>query len=134
MKDSIVVHKVGLSNKYEKVDIWSKPYGSACASAVYHKIGNNDNKKLIKQTMSLVEAKEYLQKNNIQDVDILKMDCEGCEYEILTQELIEFIDPEVVLLEYHKGYQELVDVLESLQFKCDVETKHNNVGLIYAKK
>ncbi|MEZ0346220.1 MAG: FkbM family methyltransferase [Infirmifilum sp.] len=55
----------------------------------------------------------------IDDV-VLKMDCEGCEYDAVT-------DPEVlkvfrqVVIEYHRGYGKLVEILERAGFKTTIK-------------
>jgi len=53
---------------------------------------------------------------------VLKMDCEGCEYEALLHASPEDLKRfEEIIIEYHNGYKELKRFLESLGF--DVEIK-----------
>ena len=86
------------------------------------------------ETLSI---QDILDENNI-EADVLKMDCEGCEYNIiLTADLTKFKD---VILEYHnvEGHtpQELVDKLkkEGFTVKQFPDRLINNLGIIHAYK
>ncbi len=59
-----------------------------------------------------------MSKYNI-DSGILKMDCEGCEYGLLneTNETIQSFS--MIQIEYHYGYERLVNKLKELDFKCE---------------
>ena len=60
--------------------------------------------------MSLKEM--YEDEYQISKIDILKMDCEMCEYALLYDDsLIKYLDPELIMLEFHAGAQNLIPVL-----------------------
>jgi len=57
---------------------------------------------------------------------ILKMDCEGAEYDSLLKTSDDVIKKfETIILEFHNGHQVLVDRLESLGFVCNVDVNMN---------
>lgn len=61
-------------------------------------------------------VKEY----DLQDA-VLKMDCEGCEYEaILNSEVVTLRKFTRILVEYHRGFKGLVEKLESADFEVAV--------------
>ena len=54
----------------------------------------------------------------IEDNSVLKIDCEGCEYEVISSSKPEdFRAFEQVVIEYHDGYRELKKFLEDAGFK-----------------
>ena len=55
---------------------------------------------------------------------VLKMDCEGCEYECLK----DFIGYDEIILEFHSGPDELVQMLTNAGYKVEVTG-----ALLYAK-
>lgn len=66
------------------------------------------------------------------DADVAKIDCEGCEYDIILRWLKNRIYDEIVL-EYHRGYGQLVRKLRGLGYKVEfLKKESNNVGLLYA--
>lgn len=94
----------------------------------------------------IITLEEILKKNNLSGSCILKMDCEGHEYEIILsasqQTLTNFSE---ILLEYHYGYKNLKEKLEKCGFVVKVDKpitfkslfgmyKRMFLGLLYAKK
>jgi FkbM family methyltransferase len=84
---------------------------------------------------------KYLNDEAIDSVDILKLDCEGGEFDILlplsVSDLIRF---DRIVMEYHDGltkhnHNELVQLLEKAQFKVEVVPNfvHDDIGYIYAQ-
>jgi len=75
----------------------------------------------------------------------LKVDCEGCEYDLIlnaSDEALKAFDQ--IIMEYHYGYRNLVERLEQAGFKIKyslpkyyytIEAEHSNryIGSIYAK-
>jgi len=78
---------------------------------------------------------------NMEDGSILKMDCEGCEYETIprtsSKDLSVFSQ---IVIEYHNGYHELRNALEKAGFKAvikpirSVEIPIERQGYIIAKR
>jgi FkbM family methyltransferase len=85
---------------------------------------------------------QYLNDETIDSVDILKLDCEGGEFDILLplsiNDLIRF---NRIVMEYHDGltkhnHNELVQLLEKANFKVEVVLNlvHHDIGYIYAQR
>jgi len=91
------------------------------------------------ETLQLIP---YLDKEGITSVKILKMDCEGGEYDILlplrTEDLHRF---QFITMEYHDRitphhHSELVSLLENAGFsvECVSNKVHSEIGYIYARQ
>ncbi len=61
--------------------------------------------------------------------DVLKMDCEGCEYSLLGT-LKNFKE---VVLEYHSGHDAVSKVLKG-KYRIEIKEKDNEEGVLYARK
>jgi FkbM family methyltransferase len=59
---------------------------------------------------------------NIEDGSILKMDCEGCEYETISRASSKDLSVfSQIIIEYHNGYHELRNALEKAGFKATIK-------------
>lgn len=67
---------------------------------------------------------------------ILKIDTEGSEYDIFNslEEYSCFDDVDAILMEYHKGADELLNILRRHSYKIILNGPKNAVGLLYAIK
>lgn len=74
---------------------------------------------------------------------ILKMDCEGCEYQILNEDPKVITSFEQIMLEYHYGYEQIVDYLKNLgysvtftdpikSYNANAENPNMVTGMIFA--
>lgn len=125
----------GCSNKNEKITISGTGLGSQ-SDISKSKQGNE---------ISLMSLEEILNQFNV-DSAILKMDCEGCEYDSIldsSKEVLQKFD--LMFIEYHYGYINLKEKLEQCGFEVSISppvffhspnTKISKtyVGDIYAKK
>ncbi len=58
----------------------------------------------------------------IEDGSVLKMDCEGCEYEtVLNADLGDLVVFSQIVIEYHNGYREIKRRLEAAGFSTEVK-------------
>ncbi len=91
--------------------------------------------------MQLISLSSIFEDNELEYCDLLKIDCEGAEYEIL------FNAPGVILdkigsiaMEYHNGMyrkktvQDMVKLLRDNHFAVQLPTPKASQGLLYAKK
>lgn len=75
---------------------------------------------------------------------MLKMDCEGCEYQAFkTIKMENFAKIKRIVMEYHHGYESLKSLLEKNGFKCSVTKPYKsknrqnyvfNIGYLYAER
>lgn len=76
--DSIQIHDFGLFNNDVEIDIYIGTHSSLNNSLCRHKYSSPKTEKI-----KLKSAKDFLLTNNIDHIDILKVDTEGCEIHIL---------------------------------------------------
>lgn len=69
---------------------------------------------------------------NSEDI-VLKMDCEGCEYSLMSTNSKVLESVQEILLEYHRGFVSIVKFLEGLDFEVR-RNGNSTIGMIYAKK
>jgi FkbM family methyltransferase len=93
----------------------------------------------IKEKVKTQTFKTFIENNKIQNIDFLKIDCEGGEFHIFVDENKDFFKNNVhkIALEYHNEEKENIkSYLKSLNYKI-LETMENNlnytIGMIYAK-
>tara|TARA_B110001454_G_scaffold218179_1_gene245484 strand:+ start:2845 stop:3144 length:300 start_codon:yes stop_codon:yes gene_type:complete len=67
---------------------------------------------------------------------ILKLDCEGCEYDIILNTPKELLQKFThIQIEYHNGYQNIKQTLESYGFKVNIlKIENTKLGHILAEK
>lgn len=70
----------------------------------------------------------------LKTVDVVKLDCEGSEYEIIAAEEFFSLKPELILIEYHFGVRNLVNLLSKNGYETRVFPKRDDLGLIFANK
>ena len=86
----------------------------------------------------LFSLENILEQNNLNSA-ILKMDCEGCEYDSILKTDDKIIKKfSTIIIEYHYGYQNLVEKLENCGFQVEktppMYYSHYHIGYIYATK
>ncbi len=139
ISDKIHPQNCGLSDSNKNLDtyFYSDLSGSMSTSDGNNSHVNISKSKMNKTTIELKSAPETLKtilENNDSKV-ILKIDCEGSEYEIFEalnkHGLMKKID--YIMLEWHfKGEQPLLDILEQNGFASFSRTIFYDLGLIYA--
>jgi len=135
-----------------------KPYNIAISGKAGHKtffIEDNDNcsctiidEEINKinpkyQILKCITLKDVFQKNNIERIDFLKMDCEGSEYDILFNTPKKYIKKvKKISLEFHHSKSitynclDLKKFLEKNGFNVTIKggVINNRNGIIYAKR
>ena len=125
----------------------SKKKGKIMISTGYENLGGTDLKKFENgNNISITTLGELIKRFKITDEAILKIDCEGCEYEVLLGAKNSYIKKfKQIQIEYHYGYLNLKRKLEDAGFNVnhrmprymkniDAENNEMFLGLIFATK
>ena len=87
------------------------------------------------EELSFVDGTAFVLANVPPAVDLLKMDCEGCEYPLLEDKrFLEHLAPAEIVMEYHRGPERLVEILKSCAYTLEVVPCGETVGYIYARR
>lgn len=133
MEDKVVILDYALSDRVgkEKLIVFEDMPNAATISEDGTYVRAKIEKRIQVKTINL----EKLVSNfNIEIIDLLKMDCEGCEYKVFRS-----LEPRVlnkikdIYMEYHKGYEELKKDLENNGFEVTLRPSTSNSGLIVVK-
>jgi methyltransferase, FkbM family len=87
-----------------------------------------------KRVIDSITLKDIVSQYNISKIKLLKMDCEGCEYEVLQkleEEMFSIIDN--IILEFHDGLKFLADLLEKRGYNVKYD-KTNGSGILRASR
>jgi len=87
------------------------------------------------QQIQLVDAVAYLQAHGVTRADIVKMNCEGCEYELIGDaRLLRFLNPESLLVDYHHGSAPLHKVLAETGYSVEDTNPGEERGSLFATR
>lgn len=89
---------------------------------------NKDN------TIELLSLSTIISKFNLEGRLLLKMDCEGCEYNLINEDHNTLRKFSQIVMEYHHGYEELKKLLEKLGFEVYIKPTSKSSGYLSAKK
>lgn len=129
LDDRISIHPVGLSNCSGVV---SDPDAIRSIASMSH---NCLPENAASQQIQLVDAVTYLQAHGITHADIIKMNCEGCEYELIGDtRLLRYLNPENVLVDYHHGSQPLQKVFTELGYTVEDTNPGKRRGTLFATR
>jgi len=111
VSERITVHAVGLSDRERSLSVRSP-------SA---------------QVLTLVETRTYCLQAGIKDPYLMKMDCEGCEYELFSSEAFwTVLRPQHILMEFHYGGDRLAEILHRKGYA--VEPYDGPQGYLFAHR
>ena len=124
--NSVKIHTVGLHDRNEIKRIYIRKHASAGTSTFLHSDDKiNIRPGDISQDIKLVNSVEYLKENDIKNIDVLKMDCEMCEYVVFkNSEFLEYLKPKIILLEYHNGHESLQKIFLENEYEVEVDRKY----------
>jgi len=135
-------------NKFKNIILLNAGYGKDSKIVVDNNkisstgsslIASNDGKEI-----QIYSLKTLLNKYEIENA-VLKMDCEGCEYNLLDEDYEVLRRFNLIQIEYHYGYEKLKEKLEKCGFNVKYTEPENGynpdatnpnmaVGYIYAKR
>lgn len=88
----------------------------------------------LKKNVNVVTISDIIRNYQLPSLTLLKMDCEGCEYEVfkeINKETLSIIDN--IILEYHDHPQFIPDILRKEGFKVTYNEKES-IGILKAKR
>lgn len=133
---NIMAFNFALSNKTEKKVFYNNAINNGGNSFYNHLINKKDQVKSYVETVSI---NKFLYSKKINKIDLIKLDCEGAEYEILdTLKNNKTISINQIVGEYHNidvnlNVNLLIENLKQLGFTCSL-TKNGEVGLFFSKR
>ena len=86
-----------------------------------------------KMNVESLTFEDVMKRCNVEKIDLLKMDCEGCEYEIISkmsEDTMKCIAE--IILEFHDGPKQLPEILDKAGYK--VQFDKGKVGYLHAQR
>jgi len=110
---------------------------------LYQSEDDSGHSKFIKTSKSVKviskSLKEFLDENKIEQCDLLKLDCEGSEYEIMKSLPLKYFEKfKKIIIEYHLAdskpqlIEELKIKLKNLSYTISIKTLFEDIGFLYA--
>ena len=103
-----------------------------------HSAFSKNNKKITIESISL---KQIFDDNNIESCKLLKLDCEGSEYQIIDALPLNYFNRiENLVMEYHFAdskpelVQKLITKIKNAGFKITTKSHYNDMGFLSARK
>ncbi len=132
--NNIIPLNKALSNKPGKIELIvydSNP--NANSIDVYNMVTLQDSKH--KESVESITLNEIIGMFNGENVGLLKMDCEGCEYSVIEAlDKLNFEKISNICMEYHHGLQLLPKILKQNGFVVSIQENSQFMGYIKARK
>ena len=131
------IRNVKENNLEEKIILLNAAYGlneEISLDKTVERILNKDAKQNFNERkIRIYSLEELIKEFNIREA-VLKMDCEGCEYNLINENNQILSTFSSIQIEFHHGYEELLEKLKDAGFDVKVELNGKNFGYIYAKR
>lgn len=143
----IAKKNISLNNLIEKIDLIlgaiTKEEEEINVDPNY--VGTDPGTTYVKHGSSIINVKDGIQIStftleNLIDVKkiddaILKVDCEGCEYDIVLNSGKKILRKfSHIIIEFHKGYIDLKECLEKCGFFVRIKKSKRQIGFLYAER
>jgi FkbM family methyltransferase len=133
LSEKIQIFNYGLSSSPGKISIPIRPFASGGNSVSNRKENSSKKNYDTIAEVNLIDIKTLYKLTDQQKFEVVKIDCEGCEYELLRNfDLIQYFNPEIILIEYHNGFDAISNWIEHLpeyEIKWLIK-KSSKLGLI----
>jgi FkbM family methyltransferase len=135
-EDKTTLHMVALGDTEKSTELYVRKNATAGTSVILHDADTYEKKANYETVrVGIVDSLKYFRENNILSTDVLKLDCEHCEYTLFKNtEVIDFLKPSYVFIEYHAGYESLRSILQECGYKVSIEEKNQDLGILTAVK
>jgi FkbM family methyltransferase len=118
VENLITIHPVGLSDRDELI---TENGRLAEMASLGHGEGvRRGAEGEPESAIRLVDAIGYFRGHGIDTVDVLKLNCEGCEYALFKDStILDYLRPKHVVMEFHQGGDRLFKFLTDHGYDCD---------------
>ncbi|MEM3265824.1 MAG: FkbM family methyltransferase [Thermoplasmata archaeon] len=134
MKDKIILINKALSFENGKTELITlKNYPNANSIDESNMVTINDSRESI--LVDEITLDDIIQMFDGEDIYLLKMDCEGCEYKVLhsvNKTLLKRVKK--IILEFHNGVQSIDKLLYEAGFKVDIKGELTKMGYLIAER
>lgn len=118
VENLITIHPVGLSDVNECITQSERL--NEMASLGHGEGVPRDGQGAPRSAIQLVDAIGYFREHGISDVDVLKLNCEGCEYALFKDaKILDYLKPKQVVMEFHQGGERLFKFLTDQGYEVD---------------
>ena len=146
---NFAVKNIDLNGQEDKIILLNAGYGLDSNIIVDKNKVTNAGSSLIQSNIGkkirIYSLKSLITDHGLSNDIILKMDCEGCEYALLEEETDTLRKFRRIQIEYHYGYDQLVNKLKENHFKVrftepikrynkDATNNKMLVGILYAER
>jgi len=133
-------------NKITNIFILNKAVSDITSTiTLYQNEDDSGHSKFVKTSKSIeipsISFKEFLDENKIKRCDLLKLDCEGSEYEIMESLPSNYFEKfKKIIIEYHLAdskphlIRELKTKLKNLSYEISIKPLFEDIGFLYAIK
>lgn len=127
--DKFVIHQIGIASSNGFMDFFSPKNPNHVSHSLVAK--NNNSDEAIKVKVETIDA--IMDELGHKNIDILKMDIEGSEYEVIADMLNKNIYPDQLLIEFHHRFKpfniddtiEIINKLIDHSYKISYISKNN---------
>lgn len=130
-KDSVKIFNNGISDKKQTVEF--QIYPSNTHSSIFKIHGAPDNQGKISK-VNLIKGDDFMKENNIDFIDLLKIDTEGAEMDVLQGFREAFKNKQIGLVQFEYGYINITSKKLLVDFYEFFEEFGYHVGKIYPKR
>ena len=134
LQDKIIAINKAVTPHSGQTELFAYPDSPNANSIDSENIVHLGSKK-VKFTVQGIRLEDIIDMFDGEPVNLLKMDCEGCEYSILQSlKTDSYKKIQKLVLEYHNGLQELPNLLKKMGYEVLVSKSNSSMGFIKAEK